>query len=171
MTCLYCDCEQCPVPQLTVTSAAAADHSETKRLVYPRRHEVHPDLARRSSIPAASSLRRPPVTTDHPSPGRGSVGGSELPPKPRLDSLFDTHGDLAKFRQLLRESTDETATEERVNYCCDVTTTRIEAWLRTVRAARLTAGGLCRQTADQSLESEKAIMHSRNDNEKSDVNQ
>lgn len=159
------------MPQLTVTSAAAADSVEAKRLVFPRRHEVHCDLARRSSIPAASSLRRPPAATDHPSSGRVSVGGSELPPKPRLDSLFDTHGDLAKFRQLLRESTDETATEERVNYCCDVTTTRIESWLRAVRAARLTAGGLCRQTADESLESEKAITKSRNDDAKSDVNQ
>ena len=81
-----------------------------------------------------------------------------LPSKPRLDSLFNTHGDLAKFRQLLRESTDETASEERVNYCCDVTTARIEAWLRAVRSARRTGGGLCRRTADESLESEQTIM-------------
>ena len=40
----------------------------------------------------------------------------------------------------------------------DVTTARIEAWLRTVRSARRTAGGLCRRTADESLESEQTIM-------------
>jgi len=39
-----------------------------------------------------------------------------------------------------------------------VTTARIEAWLRTVRSARRTAGGLCRRTADESLESEQTIM-------------
>ena len=38
-----------------------------------------------------------------------------------------------------------------------VTTARIEAWLRTVRSARRTAGGLCRRTADESLESEQTI--------------
>ena len=40
----------------------------------------------------------------------------------------------------------------------NVTTARIEAWLRTVRSARRTAGGLCRRTADESLESEQTIM-------------
>jgi len=165
------DCAQCPVPQLTVTTAAATDNNEAKHLVYPARHEVHPgssDLQRRLSNPTILSLPRPPVAVDRLSPGQVSLG-SNLPPKPRLDSLFNTHGDLAKFRQLLRESTDETASEERVNYCCDVTTTRIETWLRAVRAARLTAGGLCRQTADESLESEKAITKLRNGDTESDA--
>ena len=167
------NCEQCPVPQLTVTAAAASDHNETKHLVYPSRHDAHhpgaSDLHRRSSTPAVCSLARPSAAGDRLSPGRVSIS-SDLPPKPLLDSLFNTHGDLAKFRQLLRESTDESASEQRVNYCCDVTTTRIEAWLRSVRAARLTAGGLCRQIADASLESEQAIMKLRNDNTESSLN-
>ena len=162
------------MPQLTVTSAAAAaGNNEVKRVACPPRHQIQPgpsDLSRRSSTPAVSSLSRQPAAADHLSAdtGRASLG-SDLPSKPRLDSLFTTHGDLAKFRQLLRESTDESASEQRVNYCCDVTTTRIEAWLRAVRAARFSDGGLCRQTADVSLESEQAIMKSRNDDTESDV--
>jgi len=165
-------CNQCPVPQLTVTTAAAAaDNNEAKNhhhLVSQSRHEVHrglnTDLTRRLSTPAVSSLPRPPAAAvDRLSPGQRSQCTSDLPSKPRLDSLFNTHGDLTKFRQLLRESTDETASEQRVNYCCDVTTTRIEAWLRAVRAARHSTSGLCRQTVDVSLESEQAMMRKQND--------
>lgn len=147
------------MPQLTVTTAAAADND------CPSRHEVYPgvaDLGRRLSTPAVPSLPRSSAAVDRLSPG-GTSMCSGLPSKPRLDSLFNTHGDLAKFRQLLRESTDETASEERVNYCCEVTTTRIEAWLRAVRSARRTSGGLCRRTADESLESEQTITKLRND--------
>ena len=155
------------MPQLTVTSVAAADNNEAKHLACSPRHDAHSgvsDLSRRLSTPAVpSSLARPPVPASRLSPGRRESLGCDLPSKPRLDSLFNTHGDLAKFRQLLRESTDETASEQRVNYCCEVTTARIEAWLRAVRSARLTDGGLCRQTADQSLESERAMMKSQND--------
>ena len=160
------------MPQLTVTTAAAvANNSDSKHLIHPTRRELHPsvaDLQRRSSTPATSTLLRPPAAVDRLSPGRGSVGAG-LPSKPPLDSLFNTHGDLAKFRQLLRESTDETASEQRVNYCCDVTTTRIESWLRAVRAARFSAGGLCKQIADESLESEQAIRKLRNNDTESDV--
>lgn len=158
-------CEQCPMPQLMVTPAAAADNTDAKHLVHSSRPPCS-NLDRRSSTPAVSPLSlRPPAAI-----GRLAPGVSDLPSKPRLDSLFNTHGDIAKFRQLLRESTDETMSEERVNYCCDVTTTRIEAWLRSVRAARLTAGGLCRQTADASLESERAIKLLQNNDKKSDMN-
>lgn len=161
----------CPVPHLTVTAAAA--ENEAKHHVCPSRHDVYPgvtDLGRRLSTPTMPSLARPAVAVDRLSPGRGSVC-ADLPSKPRLDLLFNTHGDLAKFRQLLRESTDETASEQRVNYCCEVTTARIEAWLRAVRSARRTAGGLCRRTADESLESEQTIMKLRNDNTEPDAQQ
>jgi len=157
---------QCPVPQLTVTTAAVADN-EAKHHVCPSRPGVA-DLGRRMSTPVTPSLARPPAAVDRMSPGRVSMC-ADLPSKPRLDSLFNTHGDIAKFRQLLRESTDETATEERVNYCCEVTTARIETWLRAVCAARRTKGGLCRQTADESLESEQSIMKLRNDDTEPDV--
>jgi len=57
-----------------------------------------------------------------------------------------------------------------VNYCCEVTTARIEAWLRAVRSARFSTGGLCRQTADKSLESEQAMTKlKQEDNAQSDV--
>ena len=150
---------QCPVPQLTVTTTAVADDNEAKYHACPSRYPGVTDLGgRRLSIPTTM-----PSLARLPTGGGGAVSpasrGSavDLPSKPRLDSLFNTHGDLAKFRQLLRESTDETATEERVNYCCDVTTERIEAWLRAVRTARRSDGGLCRRTADESLESEQTI--------------
>ena len=172
--CFVC-CTQCPVPQLTVTTVAAAESGEKKHLVSSSAHRVHPganDLTRRLSTPAAvPSLAQPSAGVERLSPGRVSSVGADLPSKPRLDCLFNTHGDLAKFRQLLRESTDESASEQRVNYCCEVTTARIEAWLRTVRSARLTAGGLCRQTADQSLESEHALTKLRNNESESDVKQ
>ena len=161
------------MPQLTVTLVAAADSSEAKHLAYSPRYDAHSgasDLSRRMSTPAVPSLSQPPVTTSRLSPGRRESLGCDLPSKPRLDSLFNTHGDLAKFRQLLRESTDETASEQRVNYCCEITTARIEAWLRAVRSARLSNDGLCRQTADQSLESERAMMTShKEDDTESDV--
>jgi hypothetical protein len=100
------------------------------------------------------------VSTCGLSPSTTHIPDSEqhlLPPKPRLDSLFNTQIDIAKFRQLLRESTDETATEERINYCSPLTTSRIEDWLHGVRRARLSAGGLCQRTADDSLESERYL--------------
>ena len=81
---------------------------------------------------------------------------SGLFPKPRLDSLFNTHGDVQRFRKLLRETTDEDVTARRVNYCNEATTARVEAWLRCVRSAR-ESGGLCGQTADQSIESEQDL--------------
>jgi hypothetical protein len=100
------------------------------------------------------------VSTSGLSPSTTHIADSEqhlLPPKPRLDSLFNTQIDIAKFRQLLRESTDETATEERINYCSPLTTSRIEEWLHGVRRARLSAGGLCQRTADESLDSERYL--------------
>lgn len=153
---------------MTVTTVAAAESKHTKHLVHPSLHQLDreiADLPRRLSTPVVvASLARPAVAppgSDRRSPGQASLG-ADLPSKPRLDSLFNTHGDLAKFRQLLRESTDETASEERVNYCCEVTTARIESWLKSVRAARFSSGGLCRMTADESLESEQAIRKLRN---------
>ena len=93
-----------------------------------------------------------------------------LYPKPRLDSLFNTHVDIQNFRRLIRESTDEDASLNRINYCNEATTIRVESWLKSVRKVRETEG-LCRQTVDATLESERRLRdHSggRYDSDKSD---
>ena len=88
---------------------------------------------------------------------------SSLFPKPRLDSLLNTQGDVQKFRQMIREATEE---EERINYCDKLTTQRVELWLMAVRRARIREG-LCRQTIDESIESEKHLRQIEDDEEPS----
>lgn len=92
---------------------------------------------------------------------------SSLFPKPRLDSLLNTQGDVQKFRQLIREATDEGMTEARINYCDKLTTERVELWLTAVRRARAREGGLCRQTVDESIESEKHLRQIQDNEEQS----
>lgn len=87
-------------------------------------------------------------------------------PKPRLDSLLNTQGDVQKFRQLIREATDEGMTEARINYCDKLTTERVELWLMTVRRARAREG-LCRHTVDESIESEKHLRQLQDNEEQS----
>jgi len=96
----YVCCVQCPVPQLTVTAAptaapADADSNDVNRYLVvhaSRQHEAstHSDLSsRRLSTPAVSPLASGARLS--PSVRRESLG-ADLPSKPRLDSLFNTHG-------------------------------------------------------------------------------
>lgn len=105
---------------------------------------------------------RSEVNSEH---RRVSDAGRSLFPKPRRDSLLNTQGDVQKFRQLIREAAaDEGALEERFNYCDKLTTQRVELWLRAVRRAR-TREGLCKQTADEFIESENHLQRQIQDKE------
>ena len=153
--------------QIRITLSTSRPTLENKNtLQVPGRNgggSSYDSLRKQLSMVGSKSLLGCDCRSQADSERRMVSDASSLFPKPRLDSLLNTQGDVQKFRQMIREATDE---EERINYCDKLTTQRVEEWLMAVRRAR-TREGLCRQTIDESIESEKYLRQIEDDEEPS----